>query len=168
MPMLSAVNGPAKECGSIMVVTGTLGTKTFTPDRPSLLHPIRSVASGERISEDLKSLPRRDRWRVPGLRRIGRMFDELHLVNVARAVRKDFRGHDPNYEYRPRKFRAQRVVFADLRNPIYTYSLRALEVEEQQPDVRVDQYISPRSVHAITVVVRNGKGAIVQYLHESG
>lgn len=87
---------------------------------------------------------------------------------VARAVRKYSRRRDSNNEHRPGVLRAQKIILAHLSCAVYADSLGVLEVQEQQPNMGIDQNVAPGSVHAVTVVIRNSKGAIVQDAHEPG
>src|SRR3569623_128310 len=113
-----------------------------------------AVTGWQRIAKDVKRLPGRHWRRVIRSWSIHRVFDKLHLVDVARAVWIDFLCRNANNKYRARIFGAQRVIRADLRRAVYPYSLLSFEVQEQQPNVRVDLNISPSSIHSVTVVIR--------------
>jgi hypothetical protein len=47
------------------------------------------------------------------------MLDELHLVDVARAVREDLVCYHTNNEHRTRELTSQRIILADPGNAIY-------------------------------------------------
>src|SRR3990167_2877244 len=136
--------------------------------RGSLLFPLGTVACRQIIAKAVERLPGGDGRRVVRPRRIDRVFDELHLVYVARAVRKDVSGCNTYDEHRAGKVGARGIVFSQLRRAVDAQALRLLEVQEKQADIRIDKHIAPRSVHPVAVVVRNGKSAIVEDAHESG
>src|SRR3989304_521208 len=131
--------------------------------RGSLLFPLGTVACRQIIAKAVERLPGGG-----GRRRIDRGFDELHLVYVARAVRKDVSGCNTYDEHRAGKVGAQGIVFSQLRRAVDAQALRLLEVQAKQAGIRIDKHIAPRSVHPVAVVVRNGKSAIVEDAHESG
>src|SRR3569623_1430238 len=132
----------------------------------SFIGVIIAITGRQRITEDVKRLPGRHWRRVIRSWSIHRVFDKLHLVDVARAVWKDFFCRNANNKYRARIFGAQRVIRADLRRAVNPYPLWSFEVQEQQPNVRVDQNISPSSIHSVTVVIRKRKGAAIEDSHE--
>jgi hypothetical protein len=96
------------------------------------------------------------------------MLDDLHLVDVARAVRKDARRRDADDEHGPGILRAKRIVRDDLRRSVHTQPFRSFEIEKQQPDVRIHQHVAPRAVHPVAVVIRHGQCVLVQHMHEPG
>lgn len=59
-------------------------------------------------------------------------------------------------------------MLANLRCAVDTDSLGVFKVQEQQPNIWIDQDVAPCSVHAITVVIRNTQSAIIQEAHEPG
>src|SRR3990167_3302227 len=125
----------------------------------SLVLAIRTVASRERIAKGVKRLPRGDWWRVLRPRCVHRMFDKLHFVYVARAVRKDPIRRNANNEHGTWVLVTQRIIFADLSRAVHAESLWLLEVQEHQPNMGIDKDVSPRSVHTVTVEIGNGHGA---------
>src|SRR3569623_794698 len=125
-----------------------------------------AVTGRQRIAKDVKRLPGRHWRRVIRSWSIHRVFDKLHLVDVARAIGEDLFCRDANYKYRARIFGEQRVIRADLRRAVNPYPLWSFEDQEQQPNVRVDQNISPRSIHSVTVIIRKRKSAAIEDSHE--
>ena len=125
------------------------------PTRRFIVLVICTVAGRKGVAKGIKRLPRRDWRRVLGPRRIRRVFDKLHLVYVARAIRKDPGRRDANDEHGPRVHGTQGIIRRDTGRAVHANALGILEVQEQQPDVGVDEYVSPGSVHAVAVVIRN-------------
>jgi len=97
-----------------------------------------------------------------------RVLDKPHLVQVARAIRKDLACRDAYDEHGPGVLGTQGIIRRDAGRAIHADALRILEIQEQQPDMGVDEYVSPGSVHAVPVVIRNGQSAIVQDADEPG
>src|SRR5262249_41039884 len=104
----------------------------------SVLFDIGAIAWRQRIAVLIGLFPRRQGGRVIGTRGVRRVFDELHPVDVARAVGKNARGGDSNDEYRAWIFAAQRIGVAQLRRAIDANALLSFEVDEDQPDMRID------------------------------
>ena len=133
---------------------------------PALLTPT-SCAGGvvrrQHVAGPVGALP----LRHGGLlgRRAGRTraLDDLHAVDVARAVREDLGAPDADDELRAGEAAEQRVVGSTLGDAVEAQAPRppAVEVDEEQPDVRVDAQVADRQVHAVAVVVGERDGVLV-------
>ena len=97
-----------------------------------------------------------------------RAFHQLVLVDVAWAVREDLARPHPDHHLGTRVLRQERVGRVDAGRAVQAQPPPALQVKEQQPDVRVDQRVPRREVHPVAVIAREGDGVIIHDPHEAG
>jgi len=89
-------------------------------------------------------------------------------VDVARAVREHLTRPHADHELRARPGRRQLVVRRDRRRPVEPQPPAALEREEQQADLGVDEQVPERQEHAVAVVAGERDRVLVQNAHEAG
>ena len=129
---------------------------------------VRRVVLRQRVVRPLAHLPAGDRRLAVGLRHEPGALHELVLVDVARAVREDLGGAHSDHELRLGILGQEGVVLVDRGHAVEPHALPALEIDEQEPHVRVDEHVPGREVHAVPVVVREGDRALVENAHEAG
>jgi len=87
-------------------------------------------------------------------------------VDVPRAVGEHLAGPHPDHELRARPRRRQLVVRVDARRPVQPQPPAALERDEQQTDLGVDEHGAERDEHPVAVVARERDRPVVEHLHE--
>src|SRR4051794_21529129 len=119
--------------------------------------------------EQVESLPGGLDRIAATLRRINRRLDELHLRNIARAVWKDRTRLHTHDQLRADGLGEQRIVAAYRGAAIQAQPPWPLmQVDEQQPDMRVDQEIAEALEHPVAVIVGKRDLAVAGDAHESG
>ncbi len=123
----------------------------------------------QHVARPVGSLPARYGGFAISVRYEARPLDELHPVDVPRAVGKHLGRPNPHDELRARVIRGERVLLLDVGGAIEPQSGGPCgnEVDEQHPDVRVREQVSHRQVHPIAVVVRKRDRAFVEHSHET-
>jgi len=89
-------------------------------------------------------------------------------VDVARAVGEHLARPHTDDELGTGPCRCQLVVRVDACRPIEAQPPAALERDEQQADLGVDEQVADRQEHAVAVVDRERDRALVQNTHEAG
>ena len=121
--------------GAVLLLAGFFYQRLSSSEvAPELV--IRRIAGWEHVAGPLAALPVRHRRLAVGARREARALDELQLVDVARAVRKDLGRADADDALRPRVLAEERVVRVDRGDAVQPQPLLPLEVDEEQADAR--------------------------------
>src|SRR5215469_13743486 len=108
--------------------------------------------------EIVKALPCGLRWLAAGARRVGRGLDELHVRDIARAVRKNRARCDAYDELRADRLGEERIVLAHPRLAIHAQALRfAMHCDKQDSDARIDEDVAKRFEHPVAVIVGKGE-----------
>src|SRR3990172_7875432 len=128
----------------------------------------RGVMLGKYVIDPAARLPRWDGSLAFGLRHELRALDELHLVDVARAVGEDLAGADADDELGLRIFGHEWVVVADGRFAVEAHAVLVLEIDEEDADLLRLEDVPHRQVHAVPVVVGEGDGVVVDDADEAG
>ena len=89
-------------------------------------------------------------------------------MDIARAVWEDAFGAHPDDELRAWKLRQQRVIIMQRCDAMDTHAVRSLKIDEQKPDMWVDQDVAQTAEHPIAIVVGKGQSALVEHAHEAG
>src|SRR3989442_1211200 len=80
------------------------------------------------------------------------MLDHLHLMNVTGTVGEDGFGMNAHDQLGADEIGKQRIRLAHSRPTGYSKPLGAFEVDEQNPNLRVDEDIPEALEHAVAVV----------------
>ena len=118
--------------------------------------------------EQVEALPRRLDRIAAGLRHIDRRLDQLHLRDIARAVRENRARLHAHDHLRADGLRQQRVLARHRRATVDAQPPRALvQIDEQQPDVRIDQQIAEALEHAVAVVIGKRQFGVRRHAHKA-
>ncbi len=129
---------------------------------------VRGIALREHVAGPVVPLPSRHGRLRAGLGHEARPLDEPVLVDVARAIREDLGRADPDDELGARVLGDQRIVSLDGRLAVQPQPSPLVETDEEQARVRVDDRVSEREVHPVSVVAREGDRPLVEHAHEAG
>src|SRR5262245_15807316 len=121
----------------------------------------------ENVGYDGETLPAGNRRLLAGCRHERRLLDQLHLVNVPRAARYYGLDSDADDELRTGIAFAQWVVACDTRGTHHAHARLALKIHEQQRDLARLVDVARREVHAVAIVIGEGKRALVDNGHEA-
>ena len=118
------------------------------------------IAFRQHVVRPLPALPVRDRRLAVGVRHEARALDELHPVDVPGAVREDVGRARPARRAGPRDTRraAGRPRRSTRRRSRAAASAFAKSMN-RMPDLRVDEQVPEREVHAVAVVARERERA---------
>ena len=134
----------------------------------ALAFGVRRVLGSEHVTCPVALLPLRHRRLAVRLRDEARVLDERVVVDVARAVRKHFgRAHAPEKLCLGEPVE-QWIVVDVLCDPVQAKTFTLLEVDEEQPDVWVDERIPRGEEHPVAVVVRERNRVLVDDANEAG
>jgi hypothetical protein len=104
---------------------------------------------------------------MTGPRRKHRVLNQLHGVNVARAVRENSLRPNSHDALRARVLLEQRIGQMHAGYTVQTQAGRALEVHEQESHVGIDGNVAEASEHAVSVVVGKDKRTLIGHPHEA-
>ena len=96
-----------------------------------------------------------------------RALHDLHPVHISWAVGQDVCDTDPYHELGLGVDVEERVVLRDRGNAAHPQTLRAREVDEQDPELRVLEQVPHRQVHPVAVVARERERPLVDHANES-
>src|SRR4051812_30692953 len=128
----------------------------------------RGIVRGQHVVRRVRALPagHGNLPRRPG--DVLRALDQREPVDVARAVGEHLARPDAHDALRPRPLAEQLVAGIDRGRAVQPQPPSALEGDEQQPDLGVDEGVPERQVHAVAVVVGEGERALVEHPDEAG
>src|SRR5215471_9922387 len=114
--------------------------------------PKRRLARVDAVLEIRKILPRGFGRLITGSRRVDRRFDELHLRNVTRTVRKDRPRSNTHDELRANDMLEQGILVTHDCLAVDTKTLRlAVHRDEQHSDAGIDENIAQTFEHPIPI-----------------
>src|SRR5258705_5445765 len=126
------------------------------------------VIGRQHLAEHRPLLPLRHGRRMTLAGRIHRRLHRRHRVDIARAVRKDRLDAHAHDELGAGELREERIVLVHRGSPVDAEALRALEVDEEQADLRVDEEIAEALEHAVAIVARKRQRLRTHHADEAG
>src|SRR3954468_15920445 len=116
-----------------------------------------SIFPGQVIAECVAAFPAGHWGGAARVRNVRRSFDDLHSMDIARAIGEDVARAHPHDRLRLGVVLPQRIVEVQRSIAVYPQPLPRLEIDEQQADRRIRRDVAEALEHAVAVVARESK-----------